>query len=79
MRDAATSSRAIRSRDYGYGSARAVHFQIEAMRHAYVDRNHLLGDPAFVKNPVERLLDASTREQIRARIDPKRAGDSRTI
>jgi gamma-glutamyltranspeptidase/glutathione hydrolase len=34
-------------RDYGYGSARSVHFEIEAMRHAYVDRNHLLGDPCL--------------------------------
>ena len=38
-------------REYGYGSARAVHVEIEAMRHAYVDRNHLLGDPAFVEQP----------------------------
>ena len=29
----------------GYGSARAIHVQIEAMRHAYADRNQLLGDP----------------------------------
>ena len=44
-------------REYGYGSARAVHVQIEAMRHAYVDRNHLLGDPTFVQNPMAQLLD----------------------
>ena len=41
--------------ELGYGSAQALHYQIEAMRHAYVDRNHLLGDPAFVNNPLERL------------------------
>jgi gamma-glutamyltranspeptidase/glutathione hydrolase len=62
--------------EYGWGSARAVHLQIEAMRHAYVDRNHLLGDPAFVKNPVGQLLDRGYAAQIRARIDPNRAGDS---
>jgi gamma-glutamyltranspeptidase/glutathione hydrolase len=62
--------------EYGWGSARAVHFEIEAMRHAYVDRNHLLGDPAFVRNPVEQLLDPKYAEKIRARIDPQRAGDS---
>ncbi len=49
--------------ELGYGSAQALHYQIEAMRHAYVDRNHLLGDPDFVKNPLERLLDASTRKR----------------
>ncbi|HET7811456.1 MAG TPA: gamma-glutamyltransferase [Steroidobacteraceae bacterium] len=65
--------------DYGWGSARAVHFEIEAMRHAYVDRNHLLGDPAFVRNPLAQLLDKGYAERIRARIDPKRAGDSKQL
>jgi len=63
-------------REYGYGSARTVHFQIEAMRHAYVDRNHLLGDPAFVKNPLEKLLDKRYAETLRKQIDTQRAGDS---
>jgi gamma-glutamyltranspeptidase/glutathione hydrolase len=63
-------------RDFGYASARAVHFEIEAMRHAYVDRNHLLGDPAFVRNPLEQLLDKRYAEKLRAQIDPQRAGDS---
>jgi len=62
--------------DYGWGSARAVHFEIEAMRHAYVDRNHLLGDPAFVTNPLAQLLDLRYAARIRASIDPERAGDS---
>jgi gamma-glutamyltranspeptidase/glutathione hydrolase len=62
--------------DFGFGSARAVHFEIEAMRHAYVDRNNLLGDPAFVRNPLEQLLDKNYAKQIRAGIDPLRAGNS---
>ncbi|HJY38384.1 MAG TPA: gamma-glutamyltransferase, partial [Steroidobacteraceae bacterium] len=66
-------------RDLGYGSAQALHYPIEAMRHAYVDRNHLLGDPAFVKNPLDRLLDRDYAQAIRAAIDPKRAGDSAKI
>jgi gamma-glutamyltranspeptidase/glutathione hydrolase len=65
--------------EYGWGSARAIHVQIEAMRHAYVDRNHLLGDPDFVQNPVAQLLDRAYAERIRARIDPDRAGDSRQL
>jgi gamma-glutamyltranspeptidase/glutathione hydrolase len=63
-------------REYGYGSARAVHFEIEAMRHAYVDRNHLLGDPAFVSNPTEKLLDKRYAATLRSQIDPRRAGNS---
>ncbi|HET9475782.1 MAG TPA: gamma-glutamyltransferase family protein, partial [Steroidobacteraceae bacterium] len=64
---------------YGWGSARAVHFEIEAMRHAYVDRNHLLGDPSFVSNPLAQLLDKSYANTIRARIDPAHAGNSMAL
>jgi len=65
--------------EYGWGSARAVHVEIEAMRHAYVDRNHLLGDPDFVANPLAQLLDKKYAEKIRGRIDPRRAGDSASL
>ncbi|HPT57729.1 MAG TPA: gamma-glutamyltransferase family protein, partial [Casimicrobium sp.] len=41
-------------KDLGFRSAQAVHYQIEAMRHAYVDRNSYLGDPDFVNNPLDR-------------------------
>ncbi|WP_298268654.1 gamma-glutamyltransferase [uncultured Bradyrhizobium sp.] len=66
-------------RELGYHSAQAVHYQIEAMRHAYVDRNSYLGDPDFVKNPLERLLDKNYAAKIRAVIDPARAGVSKEI
>jgi gamma-glutamyltranspeptidase/glutathione hydrolase len=66
-------------RDLGFRSAQAVHYQIEAMRHAYVDRNSYLGDPDFVRNPTERLLDKEYAAKIRAAIDPARAGISSAI
>jgi gamma-glutamyltranspeptidase/glutathione hydrolase len=66
-------------RDLGFRSAQAVHFQIEAMRHAYVDRNSYLGDPDFVRNPIGRLLDKDYAATIRAAIDPAKAGVSRDI
>lgn len=66
-------------KELGFHSAQAVHYQIEAMRHAYVDRNSYLGDPDFVKNPVEHLLDKGYAEQLRAAIDPKKAGVSQEI
>ena len=65
--------------NYGWGSARAVHYEIEAMRHSYVDRNFLLGDPDFVKNPLAQLLDKQYAAGIRATIDPQRAGDSAAL
>ena len=63
----------------GYRSAQAVQFQIEAMRHAYVDRNSYLGDPDFVKNPVDTLLDKNYAAKIRAMIVADRAGISLLI
>lgn len=66
-------------KDLGYRSAQSVHYQIEAMRHAYVDRNSYLGDPDFVKNPLDRLLDKGYAEKIRGVIDPAKAGVSKDI
>lgn len=62
--------------EWGWRSARGVHVQIEAMRHAYVDRNHALGDPDFVRNPVDRLLDKAYAARLRDAIRPDRAGVS---
>ena len=66
-------------KDLGFRSAQAVHYQIEAMRHAYVDRNSYLGDPDFVKNPLDRLLDKAYAAKLRALIDPGKAGVSKDI
>jgi gamma-glutamyltranspeptidase/glutathione hydrolase len=63
----------------GFRSAQAMHFQIEAMRHAYVDRNSYLGDPDYVKNPLARLLDKGYATKLRAAIDPHKAGVSQDI
>jgi gamma-glutamyltranspeptidase/glutathione hydrolase len=66
-------------KDWGFRSAQAMHVQIEAMRHAYVDRNSYLGDPDFVKNPLDRLLDKAYAAKIRAAIDPQRAAVSQNL
>jgi gamma-glutamyltranspeptidase/glutathione hydrolase len=66
-------------KDLGFHGAQAVHFQVEAMRHAYMDRNSYLGDPDFVKNPLERLLDKKYAEAIRATIDPDKAAVSKEL
>jgi gamma-glutamyltranspeptidase/glutathione hydrolase len=63
-------------KDLGFGSAQALHDEIETMRHAYVDRNNLLGDPDFIKNPVERLIAKDYAAKIRAAIDPLHAARS---
>ena len=50
----------------GWNAAQTVHWMAEAARHAYLDRNMLLGDPAFVANPVERLTSPAHAAAIRA-------------
>ena len=63
----------------GFRSAQAVHYQIEAMRHAFADRSGPLGDPDFVVNPLAQLLSKTHAAQLRAAIDPARAGVSSAI
>ena len=63
-------------RELGWASAQAAHYEIEAMRHAFADRSGLLGDPDFVKNPVERLTDKAYAAKIRDAIKPDKAGIS---
>lgn len=63
----------------GQGSAETVHYMVEAMRHAYADRNAALGDPDFVKNPVTTLIDKAYAARIRDAIDPFKAGKSEEI
>jgi gamma-glutamyltranspeptidase/glutathione hydrolase len=43
-------------REMKQGSVPSLHLLIEAMKRAYADRAHYLGDPAFVTAPVARLL-----------------------
>jgi gamma-glutamyltranspeptidase / glutathione hydrolase len=63
-------------RQLGWGSAQALHDEIEAMRHAFVDRDSLLGDPDFVSNPTAELIDKSYAAKIRDSIKPDKAGIS---
>jgi gamma-glutamyltranspeptidase/glutathione hydrolase len=66
-------------RDYGYHSSAELHVLTEAMRSAYYDRNNYLGDPAFVSNPIDRLLSPAHIAEIRARIIPHRATASSSL
>lgn len=63
----------------GFNSAQTIHTMTEAMRHAYMDRNTFLGDPAFVKNPTEKLLSKEYAAEIRKQIQPEIATPSSRI
>ncbi len=62
----------------GLHSTPALRQQIEAMRHAYSDRRDL-GDPAFVANPVDHLLDPAYAVQIRGGLPQSGAVKSETL
>jgi gamma-glutamyltranspeptidase/glutathione hydrolase len=66
-------------RTLGFHSAASLHLVAEAMRQAFYDRNRALGDPDFVQNPIEQLLDKGYAAAIRARIDPRRATPSAAV
>jgi gamma-glutamyltranspeptidase / glutathione hydrolase len=65
--------------ELGFHSAAGIHYMVEAMRHTFVDRNFQLGDPDFVKNPLERLLSESYAGEIRAKIDAAKATSSKDV
>ncbi|MGL5385715.1 MAG: gamma-glutamyltransferase [Serratia sp. (in: enterobacteria)] len=60
----------------GFNSAAAIHTMTEAMRHAYMDRNTYLGDPEFIKNPIDRLVSKSYADEIRKKIVANQATPS---
>lgn len=63
----------------GAGSAKAVHYMTEAMRHFFADRSQNLGDPDFVKVPVSAMLDPNYIRKIRSEIDPEKATPSSQV
>jgi gamma-glutamyltranspeptidase/glutathione hydrolase len=57
-------------------SPAALHVEIEAMRRGYLDRARYLGDPDFVKMPIERLTSKTYAKSLAASIDPSHASSS---
>ncbi len=57
-------------RQLGWHSPVAIHTVTEAMRRAFADRNHWLGDPDFVDNPGDMFLSEEYAGQLRASIRP---------
>ncbi len=51
-----------------FGSTALMHREAEAMRRAFTDRNTYLGDPDFVRNPIDRLLSKEYAARLRKEI-----------
>ena len=56
-----------------YGSTRWFHTIGSAYQRAFIDRNKKIGDPAFVKVPVEQLTSKQYAKALRATISDTRA------
>ncbi|MBB3225625.1 gamma-glutamyltranspeptidase/glutathione hydrolase [Luteibacter sp. Sphag1AF] len=56
--------------------AHATHLVIESMRRAFRDHNEYLGDPDFVKMPLDMLLSRYYADGLRATISPDKATPS---
>jgi len=63
----------------GFQSPDALHHVAEAMRRAYAARNAKLGDPDFVKMPLDELLSDAWAKEQRATIKPDKATPSSEI
>jgi gamma-glutamyltranspeptidase/glutathione hydrolase len=57
----------------GANSADAIHIMVEAKKIAFDDRNAHFGDPAFVDNPLDRVLSKDYARQRRLDIDLTKA------
>ncbi len=66
-------------RKMGYNSAEKYHVLTEAMRRAFADRSHFLGDPDFVKVPANELIDKKYADVLRSTIDLAKASKSSDI
>ncbi len=62
--------------EYGRATADSLHLMIEAKKLAYADMQRHVGDPRFVKVPVETMLSKAYARQRAALIDQRRAKES---
>jgi gamma-glutamyltranspeptidase/glutathione hydrolase len=60
----------------GFDSSRYVHHASEALRRAFADRWHWLGDPGFVSAPVDRLVSKEYAVSLRQSMSEDRASVS---
>lgn len=59
-----------------WGAPEAVHLMVEAKKLAFADRLAYVGDPRFVQNPLDRLLDPEHGRRRRRALDTRRAQET---
>ncbi len=56
---------------WGFNTAKTIHFMTEAERHIYADRNYFLGDPDYVDMPMDVLTSKPYYNYLRSLITYK--------
>lgn len=57
----------------GFASSKTLHIMAEAMRQAYADRSEYMGDPDFIKIPLDKLISKEYAKEIYAKIPKDKA------
>lgn len=65
--------------DWGWNSVKTTHYIIEAERRSFADRAHYLGDPDFLKIPVDTLTSASYVRSRMSTFNPDKATPSTEV
>jgi gamma-glutamyltranspeptidase/glutathione hydrolase len=66
-------------REWGFHSYHTIHVMTEAERRAFADRSEYLGDPGFIKIPVDQLISKSYLLRRMRSLDEKKASSSQEI
>ncbi|HYO73422.1 MAG TPA: gamma-glutamyltransferase [Archangium sp.] len=69
----------LRPQGLDFREPESLHLYTEAVRRVYVDRVKYLGDPAFVKIPMESLTSTGYIADLAGSIDPKKATPSASL
>nr|VFK54583.1 MAG: gamma-glutamyltransferase 1 . Threonine peptidase. MEROPS family T03 [Candidatus Kentron sp. TUN]VFK57620.1 MAG: gamma-glutamyltransferase 1 . Threonine peptidase. MEROPS family T03 [Candidatus Kentron sp. TUN] len=64
---------------WGHNSARTIHLMAEVMKRAYADRSKYLGDPDFVKIPIDGLISKEYAKLRIESIDLRKASPATTL
>jgi gamma-glutamyltranspeptidase/glutathione hydrolase len=65
--------------EWGFNSPRTIHLIVEAERRAFADRSQYMGDPEFVKVPVDQLVNKNYLHNRLKNFDEKKASSSQEI
>ncbi|MET0411233.1 MAG: gamma-glutamyltransferase [Polyangiaceae bacterium] len=79
LRQILAGADALELSSLAWDSVERIHLYVEILRRTYADRNRRLGDPAFVRMPLDELLDPAYAVRRVQDIDRARATPSREV